>query len=372
MAIGDLNAAFEEVMRPDAIERWRNQGRSLRLEPVLGQIVDAFRASRYTQVQQAQVLIAMAHVASDLGRPRMCLDHLTRALHFLDGVRRTPQTDVVLRSAWMQTAISHANLGHTSECIEFYLKVIRSDTQVAEVQTALCMGYLGYEYCDLQDFRTASAWVARALQACPLERDAAAFAKNLCNRGIVHFYLGDLDDARKDMEAALRLVGQSASPAADMREHGRVLSYLALVYLAQRRVSPEAVEELLTQSLALTRKGGDARRTAVTTARLGLVARRRGDISRAIDLTQSAIRAHRALGDNRNMTFELLDLAVMRHLSQGGNPASAISDILAATVGDMPDDISPAAASLAGMSEQGYLVELWSRCYRPLNFPDVE
>ncbi len=370
LASGGFNEAYRTVMDTDAFDRWRNMGLSLKLQPCVEQLNEITKTTPiFSQLQRAQISLGLSHIASDLGRPTLCLEHLGHALVELDGVVREPEVETVLRKTWMQMAISHANLGHVSECIDYYSQVIASDRTVSDPQTALCMGYLGYEYCDLREFVLADSWTKRALQDCSVDRNTAVFAKNLCNRGLVMFYQGAVDQAEAHIEHAIRLVSEPSSPAADVREHGRALSHLAVVHLAQQDRDLDLIEGMLVKSIALTRTSGDARRTALSIGRLGLVAVARGDGPRAVSLVGKAIRVHKSLGDTRNMILELLNLVTIVALQNGLTlPPDVWKALRTVNQADVPSDIKAIANHFSPRSPHAYLTDFWLECHMPRYF----
>lgn len=308
--------ALHAIFGSSGIDRWRKLGLSVRIEQALAETRNGIEAfpQMWAPTDAALVYLASGEVASDLGRPKTCLDYLSHAARAIEGREDAGELRAVRRSVWIQMAISHANLGSTAECIDYYGRAIRDDPQVEDPRTALCMGYLGYEYCDLLDFKHAMDWSAIALASCSRQRDAAIFAKNLVNRALVLFYQQQRDEARAHLESALELVGEPGSPASDVREHGRVMLNLGMVYLSQRDVSLATVEQRLSEAVQLTRKAGDARREATAKGLLGIVYAFNDDFGQGMRSVNEALTLHRELGDLRNMTLETMNLLAIRAL----------------------------------------------------------
>ncbi len=368
LALGQFDEAYASVFGARSVERWRQKALSIRIEPILEELRNVSRIDRVvaTQQRRANIALALAHVSSDLGRPRLCLDHLGAALRDLDGVPHTESVKRTLRELWMQMAVSHANVGDTARCIEYYQRVIGSDPLVMETQTALCMGYLGYEYCDFENFAAAHRWTQRALDSCSRERSSEVFSKNLGNRGLVLYFEGDVNAASAHLRQAVALVSDSRSPAHDIREQGRAMSHYAMVELA-RGVPIDVVDELLERSLALTEQAGDARRIALTSGRMGVVAGVSGDFDRAELLLGRAILSHHGVGDIRNMIFELLALLSIRHVRMFGTYGRTLADLERAA-----QDLDSRLVALLKMSimqpDRTYLVDFWLRRHHPRLF----
>jgi tetratricopeptide (TPR) repeat protein len=368
LALGEFDDAYGTVFDDNRVERWRRRALSIRIEPILEELRTASRQDSViaTQQRRADISVELAHVASDLGRPNLCLEHLIAAQQELDGLARTDALNTALRQLWTQMAISHANLGDTARCIHYYRMVIASDPVVMEMQTALCMGYLGYEYCDFENFGEANRWSQRALDSCSFERSPQVYSKNLGNRGLVLYYEGRLAAASTCLNQAVELVSSVTSPAHDVREHGRALSHLAMVELAQGHPA-DAVIRRLRHSLELARQAGDARRTALTEGRLGIVAGRIGAFDRAENSLHHAIVSHSLVGDIRNMIFELLALLSIRHRRAFGTFGATLPDLERAAPG-----IHPELARLIGSSisspDKHYLVEFWLNRQQPRLF----
>jgi tetratricopeptide (TPR) repeat protein len=372
LALGEFDQAYRSLFGDGRVERWRQQALSIRVEPILQELRNVSRLNSVvaTQERRAAISVALAHVSSDLGRPTICLEHLTAALQDLDGVPRTDAVNQTLRRLWTQMAISHANLGDTARCIEYYRRVINSDGLVLDVQTALCMGYLGYEYCDFENFELANRWTQKALDSCSFERSPQVFSKNLSNRGLVLYFEGQIPTAAACLRQAVDLVGSPTSPAYDIREHGRSMSHYAMVELAQGSPA-DAVKDLLERSLALTVQAGDARRTALTEGRMGIVAGKVGEFDRSEQLLRRAIMSHSSVGDLRNMIFELLALLSIRHCRWYGTFGETIGDLERAA-----RNIDRQLAGLIGSSisspDKRYLVDFWLHRQHPRLFANTK
>jgi tetratricopeptide (TPR) repeat protein len=371
LALGDFDSAYAAIFQDNKVERWRQQALSIRVEPMLEELRSVGRLSNVitTQERRASIAVALAHIASDLGRPKLCLEHLTAAQQYLDGIPRTDAVERTLRDLWTQTAISNANLGNTAQCIEYYRRVIDSDGLVLESQTALCMGYLGYEYCDFENFTAARHWTQKALDSCPRDRSSQVFSKNLSNRGLVLYYEGAVNEAAAHLRQAVELVGDPGSDAYDIREQARALSHFAMVELARGR-TPAEVDRLLQQSLALTKHAGDVRRIALTEGRSGIVAAAAGDLAQAEELLHGAVLAHYKVGDLRNMIFELLALLAVRHIRMYGSRGRTVNDLERATHGIASDLARLISVSIA-QPDKRYLVGFWLRRQYPRLFREL-
>ncbi len=371
LALGDFDSAYAAIFQDNQVERWRQQALSIRVEPMLEELrsVGGLNTVITTQERRASIAIALAHISSDLGRPKLCLEHLTAAQQYLDGIPRTAAVERTLRDLWTQTAISNANLGNTAQCIDYYQRVIDSDDLVLETQTALCMGYLGYEYCDFEDFSAARHWTQKALDSCPRDRSPRAFSKNLSNRGLVLYFEGAVNEAAAHLRQAVELVGDPGSEAYDIREQARALSHLAMAELARGR-PPAEVDGLLQQSLALTKQAGDVRRMALTEGRLGIVAAAVGDFAAAEQLLRGAVLAHHKVGDLRNMIFELLALLAVRHIRIYRSRGRTMNDLERATHGIASDLARLISVSIA-QPDKRYLVGFWLRRQYPRLFREL-
>jgi tetratricopeptide (TPR) repeat protein len=359
----EYDLAYENVVNAQ-LPRWHTEGLALQLSPIIQELSD--RSDAYPIARRATLLIELAHIASDLSRHRECISHLRAAMALLDGLSGdTPAVAVMRRRAWMLMAASNGDLGDNANCIYYYLKAIQSDPEIGDTQTALCMGYLGYQYCDLMDFERALQWSELALRSCAAERDAAVFAKNLCNRALVLYYSGHYGESRMHLEEAVKLLTDPKSDAADIRELGRVLSYLGLVYISERDVPLAVVRETLTNSVALTGRAGDSRRRAMSWGRLGIVSFLEGDLRGAVEKLVGSVRDHYALGDYRNLAFELMGLADVVARGFARTKAEGVSQLVAAAIatGTVPEDVATLLQSVAH-GTYGYLLDFWFRCQR--------
>jgi len=366
IALHDFAGAYAAVLGGEELTLWRNAGLSLRVEPLLEQLLEVSgeAISGYTAEQRSSIYVALANIASDAGRPGVCLEYLGKAAACLRDSPSTASVQRLSRDIWRQTAISHANLGHTAECIAYYLRVIEADPDVTDTATALCMGYLGYDYCDLMDFANAELWTLLALGRCPPERNLDVFTKNLSNRGLVLLFEGDLAHAQSHFEQAAARVGRPGSGAMDVREHGRVLANLGLTYLGNRNTPIELARATLETAVRLTRKAGDARRQAVSIGRLGLVEIADHNFGVGERMIGDAIRAHRKLGDTRTLLFELLYLVGSRWIRANGTyPPEAREALDWALRQTFPADLSDLLPLLSD-SRWSYLVDFWSSCQR--------
>jgi tetratricopeptide (TPR) repeat protein len=196
------------------------------------------------------------------------------------------------------------------------------------------MGYVAYEYCDLLELDRADRFSRRALEKCPRDRDASIFAKNLCNRGLVRFFAGHVEEAAATFEAAIAIVSNPESDGDDVREHGRVLAHLGMTTLATPGCDVGLALAQLTQARDLNRMAGDRRRVYVSLGRMGIARYRMDERDAGLGLLAEAAVGHWKMGDARNMIIEVL----------------ALSELLARDRGEWPDPrvdaVDPALAEL--------------------------
>jgi tetratricopeptide (TPR) repeat protein len=312
LCAGRSREVWSRLVDDDLIEAWRRSGRSVQ---AVG-IIDEFwydverRHSEFSGVERAELLVKRAHIASDMGQPRVCIGFLESALRELAGTA-DEQTASLRRAVWTQLAISHANLGEIEPCIQYYTRVIDADRESTDARTALAMGYLAYEYCDIGRIAEAETWIGLALAKCPRTRDASIFAKNLCNQGLVRFFALDLSGAAVSFDEAIDLVSEFGGDGFDVREHGRVLAHRGMVTLATARNNPADALALLDEAQALNERAGDRRRVYISMGRRGIAYARLGDIEIASRLLTRAAEAHQRLGDTRNLALDALALMAL-------------------------------------------------------------
>jgi tetratricopeptide (TPR) repeat protein len=313
LKVGRADEVWSVVVSQDAVEQWRRAGRSIEARAIVDRLwadLEA-RSSRYDHAQRAELLIKRAHIASDMGQPRECVKLLEQALEEADR-SDDGQIDEVRKAVWIQLAISHANLGQIEQCIRYYTKVVDADRNVDDPRTALAMGYLAYEYCDLGRLDEAHDWIRWALTSCPRTRDAAIFAKNLCNQGLVQFFSGDVAGAAVSFDEAIDLVSSPGSGGFDMREHGRILAHRGMAMLATADRDPVQALTMLDEAQRLNQEAGDKRRTFISMGRRGIAYARLDDIPRAVRLLQQAAEGHQRLGDVKNLAIEVLSLLALK------------------------------------------------------------
>jgi tetratricopeptide (TPR) repeat protein len=305
---------WERLVDDDLIEGWRRSGRSVQAAGIIDELWDEVERRRadFTGIERAELLLKRAHVASDMGQPRVCIGFLESALRELAG---TDDEQMALhRAVWTQLAISHANLGEIESCIQYYTRVIDADQAVADPRTALAMGYLAYEYCDVGRVPEAQKWIALALAKCPRSREVSIFAKNLCNQGLVRFFALDLPGAAVSFDEAINLVSDPGGDGFDVREHGRVLAHRGMVMLATARNNPAHALASLEEAQDLNERAGDRRRVYISMGRRGIAHARLGDLETASRLLTRAAEAHQRLGDTRNLALEALALMALPKL----------------------------------------------------------
>ena len=371
LTLQDFDTAFGAIFHVGSLERWHNLGSALQLEPILHQLREA--APNYSRMQQAQILIELASIYSDMSRHLRCLDYLHEALRKIEDEVDSPEVLQLRRDAWRLIGISNGDIGNTTETISYYTRVISSDPSALDPRTALCMGYLGYVYCDFKRFDEALKWTEMALKTCPQSRDPGIFAKNLCNRALVLFNTGDVDGARTHLERAALLVGGEHSPAADTREHGRVLGYLGMVYLAQQEVPLKVTEQILLKGLELDKKSGDLRRVAMCQGRLGLVEARRQHYRRASTYLRDAIWLEIHLSDYRNLIFNLLNFCMIQYLWIKHDDPLGVDKLLSEVIEMESPLIHPNIRDLIERTRSDvqyiHLLDFWFQYQRSLLFP---
>jgi tetratricopeptide (TPR) repeat protein len=319
LLVGREAEVWDLVCADGGLEQWRRQGRAVDAHLLLSDLSEYLdrHANTHPPEDRAELLLGRANVASDLGRPTESMRLLNEALD--EVAEETEGKAIWLRRAiWMQLAISHANLGQVDDCIAFYLGVIREDPQVTDVLTALCMGYVAYEYCgDMLDLDKAAKWAKLALRSCPRERDPSVFAKNLCNWGLQLYFSGDVERAAATFEEAVAIVSDQRSGGYDIREYGRVLAHLGMATLSTVDGDVDEALAQLRDALALNRRAGDLRRILVSLGRMGIAEWRSGDRNAGWRHLSQAALGHSAMGDLRNMAVEALALEHMARSAQG-------------------------------------------------------
>jgi tetratricopeptide (TPR) repeat protein len=312
LKVGRADEVWSLVVGEDAIEQWRRAGRSIEARAIVERMwVDLeARSSRYDHAQRAALLIKRAHIASDMGQPRECVKLLEEALEEADR-SSDERVDEIRKAVWIQLAISHANLGEIEQCIRYYTNVVDADRDVSDPRTALAMGYLAYEYCDFGRLDEARDWIRLALAHCPRTRDAAIFAKNLCNQGLVQFFSGDVARAAVSFDEAIDLVSSPGTGGFDVREHGRILAHRGMVMLAMPGRDPAHALTMLDEAQRLNQEAGDKRRTFISMGRRGVAYARLNDIPRAVRLLREAATGHQRLGDVKNLAIEVLFLLAL-------------------------------------------------------------
>jgi len=311
---GRSREVWERLVDADLIEMWRRSGRSVQAAGIIDELWGEVerRGADFTGIERAELLVKRAHVASDMGQPRVCITFLESALQELAG---TDDEQMALhRAVWTQLAISHANLGEIESCIQYYTRVIDADQAVADSRTALAMGYLAYEYCNAGRDAEAQRWIKLALAKCPRSQEVSIFAKNLCNQGLVRFFARDLQGAAVSFDEAIKLVSDPGSDGFDVREHGRVLAHRGMVMLATPRTNPTEALVSLEEAQALNERAGDRRRVYISMGRRGIAHARIGDLETASRLLTRAAEAHQRLGDTRNLAVEALALMALPKL----------------------------------------------------------
>lgn len=311
---GRSREVWGRLVDDDLIEGWRRSGRSVQAAGIIDELWDEVERRRtdFSGIERAELLVKRAHVASDMGQPRVCIGFLESALRELAG---SDDEEMALhRAVWTQLAISHANLGEIESCIQYYSRVIDADRAVADSRTALAMGYLAYEYCDVGKITEAETWIDLALAKCPRIREVSIFAKNLCNQGLVRFFGRDLQGAIVSFDEAIDLVSEPGGDGFDVREHGRVLAHRGMVMLATARNNPADALTSLVEAQALNERAGDRRRVYISMGRRGVAHARLGDLETASRLLTRAAEAHHRLGDTRNLALEALALMTLAEL----------------------------------------------------------
>jgi len=356
---GRSREVWERLVDDDHIEGWRRSGRSVQAAGIVDELRDEVtrRRADFSGNERAELLVKRAHVASDMGQPRPCIGFLESALQELAG---TDDEQMALhRAVWTQLAISHANLGEIEPCIQYYTRVIDADQAVADSRTALAMGYLAYEYCDVGRINEAQRLIDLALSRCPRSREVSIFAKNLCNQGLVRFFARDLPGAAVSFDEAINLVSDPDGDGFDVREHGRVLAHRGMVKLATARNDPADALASLKEAQALNERAGDRRRVYISMGRRGIAHARLGDLETASWLLARAAEAHQRLGDTRNLALEALALMALPKLYADSK--------------DLPP-LPPLVRRLASAFRDGGALakynEVWTRSYCLMLDPD--
>jgi len=370
LALRDYETAYAAVFHTSGLDQLHNRGLALQLEPILQQLRGA--ATHFSAIEQATLLIELSQTYSDLSRHYRCLEYLREALDKVNREPESPEIAQLQRDAYRLLAISSADLGNTNDTIDYYAAAVDLDQDAEDPRTALCMGYLGYNHCELMKFEEAYAWTEKALHYCPDTRDAGIHAKNVCNRALVLFYSGKVPAARTHFELALKRAGNPESPAYDIRENGRILMYLGMVYLSQADVPIEWAEQTLQRALELTQKAGDARRRAISQGLLGVVEYHKQNYGNAQQHLREAIASHRELCDFKNLIIELLNLCMVSRGSTSEREPANVHELIQSASELLPREI---LAELDELLQQAlndrlyqHFLEFWFQCIRPRIF----
>lgn len=112
------------------------------------------------------------------------------------------------------------------------------------------------------------------------------------------------------------------------------------------------------------------RRIALTQGRIGVVAGKVGDFERAETLLGKAIVSHHAVGDVRNMIFELLALMSIWHFRHHGTYGQTMGDLERAA-NTLDSDLVRLIGTSVARPDKRYLVEFWLRRQHPRLFGSV-
>ncbi|WP_194838734.1 tetratricopeptide repeat protein [Nocardia sp. XZ_19_369] len=369
LCLQQISEAHGTLLAAGLVERWRRAGLAVQLQEPLEAIAIAVSQNpgSLSAEEQAHLALLRAHIASDMGNPQDCLERLREARQNLVGVA-DDRSQELMRRVWVQSAISHGNLGDTDACIASYQRAIEADPTAVHSETAACMGYLGYQYCDLLDFGSALRWSELALDACSIDRDPAVFSRNLCSRGLVLYYAGRLSEARVLFEHAQNLAAHTTSPSFDLRELGRVLLHLGLVYLAQPDVAIAQVHATLAEAHRRCAESGDSRRTAIACARLALVDAHESNFGVAAEKLQLATNDHLRIGDKRSLTMTLLAWTAVAYVRRHARIPPTHSEAFDAIQSSLPTGIPELCRTMATSAEGMRLVTAWDERHRWLYF----
>jgi non-specific serine/threonine protein kinase len=113
---------------------------------------------------------------------------------------------------------------------------------------------------------------------------------------------GHLAEGRRWLSTALAAAPNTVAPPLLMR------ALVGAGRLAHMHAASDDAERLHTESLALARQVGDAHGIATALSELGMVARRRRDFARSVQLIEESLERYRELGDEAGNTWALLNL----------------------------------------------------------------
>lgn len=159
-----------------------------------------------------------------------------------------------------------------------------------------------------------------------------------CGQG--YGLLGDFDDARFHLEAALRLA-HAGSAAESAAVEVDALAALAALYASRDYREAERLGEA---ALALARAGGDQRREALAANRLGNIRTNLGRFGEGLALHEDALANFRALGDRWGSADSLDLIGMTRYLTGQLIEARAAFGQAAAIFADLDDPERTASA----------------------------
>jgi predicted ATPase/DNA-binding CsgD family transcriptional regulator len=137
--------------------------------------------------------------------------------------------------------------------------------------------------------------------------DAATLTKVLKAMGVVHFYRGEMDDARRYWEEALSLIRSEETPQPD--QEAGIMINLGVVAVVQTDV--DRAEDHLRRALDLSGNGEHGLMGAIAAMHLADLACERGDFATAIDYARRSLTISRELKHTLGMLSSVVTIAVI-------------------------------------------------------------
>ncbi|MBD2354273.1 CHAT domain-containing protein [Tolypothrix sp. FACHB-123] len=245
---------------------------------------------------QANILLGLGRIYSDLGEKEQGLKFLNQSLPLMREVRDTAGEATTLNNIGKV----YSDLGEKQQALKFYNQSLPLTRKLGDkAQEATTLNNIGKVYSDLGEKQQALKFLNQSLLLRRKVGDKAGEASTLNNIGAVYFSLGDKQQALKFFNQCLTLmreVRDKAGEAITLNNIGEVYSSLG---------DKQQALKFFNQSLPLAKEVGNKAGVATTLNNIGAVYSDLGEKEQALKFFNQSLLLRREVGDKAGVATTL-------------------------------------------------------------------
>jgi tetratricopeptide (TPR) repeat protein len=372
---GNFGSAYSYVFESDILNIAHNRGLSLELEPILNHFNKHLQELLQSNIlnppseetlaeREAMIKIELGRVHDDLSRHESCLECMIEASKILENPAAQNIAENIRHKLkariWYFSAISSSDLGHSIDCLDFYLQIVKDAVERDEFTwfDAVSMGYLSHELM-FHDIEKSETLGKKALELSHKIKHQDTIIKNMCSLGQTLFFMDKKEESEKIFTIAHDLCSKNTNyNILDLREMGRILIHLAMVHISTGRWGK--AENYLKQGFDLNDKFGDRRRAAIADSYFAITLYKQGEQEEGKEKMLTAVRQHMEINDWRNLVIEVMSYIWMMDSGFEGDLLQVIN------TKNFPLEIERCMKHILEDEKLCTFVDFWKHRFKPI------